>query len=790
MKDIRQQILDSGVIHFPLPLDSENSIEREYLTKKVLESQGLWDGKEPSVWRFEGEGRNWIEDGILHLETGARSDHWPDTEVRSRNAKTGEYATFGSYEAKLDVSGLKLIDGNRIHFMIRPDCDGLHSPVIRAAFINDGEIKIPDRYSREGFSCMNLVNHEWNDMSWEIGSIAHDKITEVSFIVHRYGAEVSTGELLRFQIKDIRFESIDDPTVNYGWICHKDTAVFPTTGYFRKGQKIAIANTDATYFEVINADTGDLTFSGNIEHVSNRLGSFSVIDFSLLEDTGEFFIRFGNHETPRFCISDNIQLNTIWKLLNFIYSERCGYPVPSKHGTCHQDVIAEYNGIKLSAAGGWHDAADVSQETCQTGETIQGLIDVAVAVRDKDSLLYSRLMEEASWGLDYILRTRFGNGFRVTGLSIRRWTDNQIGNFDDEKARVRNHSFINFQLANIEALASVAFKEMDPELSWKCQDAAIEDYAYALQRFLAVGLEVDQPDGHVKTASLSQYYAVAAMAAARLYSITGEASYHADAVDHARHIMASQEDGSSDLPMKGFFYRDESRRTIIHSSHQSRDYIFVEALALLCRTFPNDPEKAGWEHSMGLHGEYLKEIMGYAYPYGMIPAGIHKDSELDDREVFAFMNRDVDFEAERENYREQLNNGVAIGSGCYIRNFPVWFSFRGNTAVALAGGKAASILGDYFKDDELLQIGREQLYWVLGKNPFGQSLIYGDGRRYGQQYTALLGETVGEIAVGVQTRANEDLPYWPAGCIATYREVWVTPATKYMMLAADIIRNI
>ena len=40
-------------------------------------------------------------------------------------------------------------------------------------------------------------------------------------------------------------------------------------------------------------------------------------------------------------------------------------------------------------------------------------------------------------------------------------------------------------------------------------------------------------------------------------------------------------------------------------------------------------------------------------------------------------------------------------------------------------GKAAALVGNYFGDDALIQVGKEQLYWTLGKNPFGQSLIYG-----------------------------------------------------------------
>ena len=787
--DFYKVLEKTGNIHFPLPLDDSKSIEREYKDKKISEAQKVWDGKSLDNWSFVGEGENSVSDGILNLKTGARSDHWPETEMRSRNAKKGDYATFGSFEAKLNLKGINLIDCNRIHFRIKPDCPGLHSPVVRAAFINDGTIKIPDRYSREGFTCMNLVNHEWNDMYWEIGSIAHDNIIEVSFIIHRYGQEVSTGEFLNFQIKDIYFEKIEDPTVNYGWLCHKDSAVFPTTGYFTAGEKVAIANTEERRFNVISDDDGSVVFTSEIKESENRFGKFQIMDFSPVAKEGKYHLEFGGVVSSSFIISSNVAETSIWKLLNFIYSERCGCPVPNKHGMCHQDIIASYNDITMSAAGGWHDAADVSQETCQTGETIQSLIEAAEAVKDSNTPLYMRLMEEASWGLDYILRTRFGNGFRITGYSIRRWTDNFIGNFDDEKARVRNHSFINFQLSNIEALSASSFADLDYETSVKCRAAAEEDFWFAKEKFEKDGVELGQPDGHVKTASLSQYYSVAVLAACRLYSLTGNEEYKKIAIEYGSHILSSQEDGSSSLPMKGFFYRDETKRTIVHSSHQSRDYIFAEALAMLATTFPDSKEKAEWDRALRLHGDYLLGLMKFYAPYQMIPAGLHKDSELQDDDVFALMNRDVDFDKERQNYKEQLESGIAIGSGCYIRAFPVWFSFRGNTAVILANGKSASIIGNYFNDQALIQIAREQLYWVLGKNPFGQSLIYGEGSRFGQNYTALLGETVGELAVGVQTRANEDVPYWPAGCIATYREVWVTPATKFLMVAADVLKN-
>ena len=190
---------------------------------------------------------------------------------------------------------------------------------------------------------------------------------------------------------------------------------------------------------------------------------------------------------------------------------------------------------------------------------------------------------------------------------------------------------------------------------------------------------------------------------------------------------------------------------------------------------------------MRLFGDYLKALRKYTMPYGMIPAGIYHISEIDDEATFTVVHPHVVLKEEKANYVEQLENGIPLGDGYYIRSFPVWFSYRGNSAIQLSMGKAASILGRYFGDDELMDIAREQLYWTLGKNPFGQSLIYGEGERYGQEYTALLGETVGEMPVGVQTRRNEDLPYWPPASIATYREVWTTPPGRWMWIAADLI---
>jgi len=236
--------------------------------------------------------------------------------------------------------------------------------------------------------------------------------------------------------------------------------------------------------------------------------------------------------------------------------------------------------------------------------------------------------------------------------------------------------------------------------------------------------------------------------------------------------------------LNGFFYRDTHKKAILHFNHQSRDQVLMEALTALCETQPDHQEYKSWDQAIRLYAGYLKKIMQYVQPYGMIPSGVYHIDEIKDSLTFyvqhIWLNRNV-----ASDYKEQLENGFKLDNEHYLRVFPVWFSFKGNAAVHLATGKAAALCGKYLKDKELINIAEQQLFWIVGKNPFGQSLIWGEGHNYMQQYNALPGETTGEILVGMQSRFNEDTPYWPQNNTATYKEVWGVPAGKWFSLISE-----
>ncbi|HJA31078.1 MAG TPA: hypothetical protein H9956_05450 [Candidatus Eisenbergiella pullicola] len=45
---------------------------------------------------------------------------------------------------------------------------------------------------------------------------------------------------------------------------------------------------------------------------------------------------------------------------------------------------------------------------------------------------------------------------------------------------------------------------------------------------------------------------------------------------------------------------------------------------------------------------------------------------------------------------------------------------------------------------------------------------------------------VGSIPVGIETRGNGDVPFWPMENNATYKEVWTTSAGRWLSLAAEL----
>lgn len=792
---LKKELHDTMYLHAPLPVHREKSLEAEDSLKTVLESKVLWDGTENSrepkgnelavLKTVEGENG----EKILCMQAPLRTGQWPEG-----GEENGNYSNFGTAEIVFPIAGEDWSIYNRLHFQVRPVIKGAGVLYMNAAVRNEGTIPIPDPYMREGDTLFSPENGKWNDCYWELGSMPRDCITKVRLYVNLTGQDICMEDHLTYEFKDIYVERVESTEKEKGWDCPKNRIVFSTGGYFVQGEKIAVIaaedeKTGEETFVLKRTVNEKAVFHGKITRLSNEKGEFGILDFSEYTEAGEYVLQAGDIVSEPFPIGEDILEEPVWKTLNFIFSERCGTSVPGKHHACHLDMIARHNGMELTFAGGWHDAGDLSQQAEQTGEVVQALLETADRL-PADSMLKKRLEEEAKWGLEYLLRTRFGDGYRATSAAATRISNGLVGDMDDIMVRVHNQSFTNFLLASVEAYAAYVLKDTDGALAYGAWKAAKEDYAFAEEDFAENGIRLAQMFEHTYPSGLSQYYAVMSYAASCIYLAGKEERYAALAEKWAEKLLQCQEMGKTEGKklrggMRGFFYRDETKTEIVHFNHQSREHQFMQAFTLLCQTQPENPARAKWENAMRLYGEYLKALKKYSEPYRMIPAGIHRLDEAEKKETFSHLHILVDYEAEKENYTAQLKAGQRLDENHVLKQFPVWFSFRGNNAVLLSQAKAASLLGNYFKEEELLQIGRDQMYWLWGRNPFAQSLQYGVGSRYCRLYTAFLGDTVGAIPVGVETSENEDVPYWPQNVNATYKEVWMSCAGRFLLLAAD-----
>lgn len=788
---LNEDIWNTGILHRPLPLDTVLSLENLGWKKKVLQRyqpKGITDFNN---WRQQGVGKIFFEK--QHAQSSQGSIKLQVPTVRKEWAPgapaDGDYANYGGASAVFEVGGENWEKYNRIVFRIYPDCEGGRNIHLNLHYYNDGKQKIPDEYWREGTHEINLVNREWNTCYLEIGDLPRDMITRIAFGVPGFGKDRTTGDSLNFFIEGIELQEIEQPERMLGWQPVPNRIIYSSSGYDQQGLKTALLSEDsdkAKVFKLLHAGDGKVAYEGKVKTVKTTIGSYQVLDFSTFTMPGKYLLSVGDSRTEPFSIGPDIWENSVWRVLNFIFCERCGHPVSEKHGSCHADIGATHEGLRLAYNGGWHDAGDLSQQSLQTGDVVFALLEMANKVKDSNPALYLRLLEEAEWGLDFVLKTRLGKGFRASSVGIVIWTDGLIGNMDDMKARVHDSPFDNFLFSAYEAYAAMSVGK-DPALAEKLSQVAIEDFDFALAKWKETGYDHFPIFWeHSYNTSESQFMATASWAASLLYKLTKDPKYAQYAVEFMEEVLLAQRKTPLADPdgLKGFFYRDKQQKVVVHSNHQSREQIYAQALVALAEGQPNHPRQKAWRESLQSYGDYLSKIMKYTAPYGMAPAGVYHIQEAQDSLSF---NRQHLFAGEKakDDYVDQLKQGVQLDDEYYLKRFPVWFSFRGNAAIHLSHGKAATIVGKYLKNENLLQIGREQLYWTVGKNPFGQSLIYGEGANFAQQYCPLPGEMVGEMPVGIQTRYNEDVPYWPQANNATYKEVWMTTAGKWLSLTAE-----
>ncbi len=736
----------------PMVMPYENTLEYTWSQKEVLNSKLLSDAESIGAWEHSGAY------GTLTLSKeraykGESSLLITSPTKGASNPPGGR--PWGVSGAFYKVDNEDWTDWNRISFWIYPDLPGFKVVSINTIFFNDGEDKVPD--VKNGHNFQVLENQKWNKVYWEIEHLGREKVTGFVIQYRLQGNEPGATDTARYFIDEVYFEKVE-PDHFEGWDVQSGEIAYNHSGYVTGLLKTAITpDPSAKTFSLINEESGAKVLEGSVESRNTPLGTFQVIDFTQFNTAGTYILEAGKLRTKPFRINSftEVYRSSIIKTINHFYTQRCGYAIDGIHDACHLDWLCHHGDLSVNIHGGWHDAGDVSQGLGNTAEGAYAMMVLAEKLKKSDPTLADRLLEEARWGVAWVMKTRFGDGYRNTWATKDMWTDDIIGSSDDYQSRASSGAQPNFVSAITEATASIAFKTKDIFFSDYALKCAREDFDFAAEKI--------QPLMAVDLAGVALHAALA------LYEATSEEKYKEAAIKYADYIVTCQQqtDLDSDVALKGFFYRDSKKETILHYPHRGNEHNVVVGLTKICRLIPDNAE---WKKALQLYAEYYKGIAEYTAPYYMIPAGVYDLSKARD-----------------EVETEQIKQGIRLNDRYYIKRFPVWGEFRGNSGIILTQSKGLAEVANLLNDKELQNLAYHQLEWHLGKNPFAQSLMYGEGYRYAGQYSVMSGNLVGGLPVGVQTHFNRDLPYWPAENCHNWKEIWVHPSAIWLLLMADFI---
>jgi hypothetical protein len=603
-------------------------------------------------------------------------------------------------------------------------------------------------HSRE--TNVDIPQGAWTQVLWEIDDLPRDKIRRFEIIQTCTGYDRAIGE----PDVSIDFDRLElqrvVPDHYEGWDLPEGHFAFAHTGYRPDDSKVALAGPgDAESFDVVT-EAEEVVFKGNAGWVHGRGNAFRRLDFSGFRKPGTYRIRYGDAVSEPFPIGPDVWKEPLRGALNFYFCQRCGYPVPGIHDVCHQDIQGFCGEEKVVVNGGWHDAGDLSQGFWRTAYGCYALLDMLEAVQG-DKRLRKQVAEEARWGVDWLMKVRFSEGRHISWTKLRYYSDNEIGKPDDVVSQAAFVPWEVFQGVTVFLKAAQALKLTADERA-RLEAAARADWEAAM----ATGWTT----ADYLTASWG------AMASAALYERFKDDKYRAAALQFGELLTQCQETGSIDgMSLTGFFYTDPSRRQILHDRHAAFNEAPMLAYAALSAAFPK--ASAPFREGARLYlDRYLKPGSEIAAPYHLLPAGLFTKAET------------------------AAQPGTPVSGQYVLRTFPVWSDhiFHGATNFHLSQAWALAAAARLLDDTEALALVQEQLEWVLGRNPFSSSLMYGVGYNYAPDFAYCTHNIVGALPVGVDC-FHDDAPFWNGSASACSHEIWIEPVSRFLGTLAVFLKR-
>lgn len=261
-------------------------------------------------------------------------------------------------------------------------------------------------------------------------------------------------------------------------------------GYPVGSEKIAVMPFECSEFSVVDL-SGNVLFSGTAERFGFDESSGDTVykaDFSAFNNLGRFKILCGGKTSASFEIGCNCS-SVLHDALKAFYFLRCGGGLDEKyagiyrHGPCHVSpaVLWDDRGVSLDVSGGWHDAGDYGRYVTPGACAGAHLLYAYRLFPETFSSLKLNIppekmpdiLAEVKYELDWLLKMQREDGVVYHKVTTARHAPFVMPEDDREQLYVFGvSSMATADFAAVAALASLTYREFDPEFSDRLFEAA------------------------------------------------------------------------------------------------------------------------------------------------------------------------------------------------------------------------------------------------------------------------------------------------------------------------------
>ena len=276
-------------------------------------------------------------------------------------------------------------------------------------------------------------------------------------------------------------------------------------GYKCNSVKKVVATTSEklTTFDVCDASTGEVVFTGDFEseYTMSNSGDGKTVtgDFTAFKTPGKYYIKADGIEDKsyEFEINDKVYDSVTKDTVRMLYLQRCGCEVKEladtdkdyTHGECHTGKAKIYGtNDYIDVSGGWHDAGDYGRYTVAGAKTIADLLMTYEDNKDARGDDYGipesgnkvpDILDEARYELEFLLKMQADNGGVYHKVTCAVFPGNVMPEEEtDELIVCPISTTATGDFAAVMAKAGVIYKSIDSEFAAKCLEASKKAYEY------------------------------------------------------------------------------------------------------------------------------------------------------------------------------------------------------------------------------------------------------------------------------------------------------------------------